>query len=278
MNTLHVFGDSFAEDFRSAWARKVSILQNLKLNNKGKGGTSIEWSALNLQETKLVPGDVVLFVLSSTRRFEIEPFVTENPIGACQAKDVKFLNDPNLEWYVRSRSDKVLDLKATLYTSWIYSLSQKNPEVKFIVISGFEDSQGSSVISKTQNYMMLDKFSLTQLSHYEVNELKLNPYMLYNLCGFDPRVNHLTTVNIDKLAYCISEVIDTWDSSNYTMNQFSKNVINDHASSYDDLVELYVKPGILDEEWIKATMAPPARIQGSKFHMLKEWLLERNII
>lgn len=278
MSILHVFGDSFAEESPTSWTRKLAEFQSLKLNNKAKGGTSIEWSALNLQDTKLNDNDVVVFVLSNTRRFDVEPYVTHDPVGACQAKYVNTLNNPNLEWYVQNRSDRILNLKVPLYTSWIYSMSQTNPNVKFIVISGFEDSVKVNAVPETRNFKFLNSFALNQLSHYEIDELRLNPYMLYNICGHDPRVNHLTTPNLNNLADCINNVINTWDSSFYTLSLFEKNVIKNHITTFEELDELYIKTGMLDREWVNKTMTPVTHKQGSKFHMLKEWLLERNII
>jgi hypothetical protein len=278
MNTLHIFGDSFAEDSPTSWTRKLAELQHLNINNKAKGGTSIEWSALNLQDTKLSDNDIVLFVLSNTRRFDVEPYVTHDPVGACQAKYVKSLNNSNLEWYVENRSDKVLDLKIPLYTSWLYGMAQTNPNVKFIVISGFEDSVDVNVVPDTANFKLLNSVALNQISHYEIDELRLNPYMLYNICGHDPRVNHLTTPNLNKLAHCIDNVINAWDSSLYFLKYFEKNVIRTHITTVDELDELYIKTGILDRDWVNRTMTPVINKQGSKFHMLKEWLLERNII
>lgn len=278
MSTLHVFGDSFAEDSPTSWTRTLATLTGLSLNNKAKGGTSIEWSALQLQDTKLRDNDIVLFVLSNTRRFDVEPYITHDPVGACQAKYVKSLNNCNLEWYVENRSDRVMDLKVPLYVSWIYGLSHTNPKVKFIVISGFEDSVGLDIVPDTNNFKFLNKIALNQISHYEIDEIRLNPYMLYNICGHDPRANHMTTPNLLKLANCMNEVITSWDSSSFTLNYFQKNVIDKHITTFDELNTEYIETGLLDKDWVKRTMTPVLKKQGSKFHMLKEWLLERNFI
>lgn len=275
MNNLHVFGDSFSEDFPTAWPSRLAKLQNLKISNQSHGGSSIEWSGLKLHNTKFNNGDVVIFVLSSIERFDIKPFITTAPSEAWRAKHVDTLNDANLEWYIRSRSDKLLDLKPALYTSWICCLSQQHPDVKFIVISGFADSKGSSVISKTSNYIMLDSISLNEISHYEVNELKLNPYMLYNICGHDPRINHLSNINLDKLANSINDVINTWDGSNYRLDRFVKNVIDKHVSTLDDLHNTYVSTGIFDKQWIEKNTIPVTQIHTTRFHMVKQWILEK---
>lgn len=272
-NTLHIFGDSFAEDYPKSWTRLVAGQQDLAVKNYAKGGTSVEWSALKLINTTFNDGDVVIFVISHCYRFDIEPFISERPTEASTAKEFDTLTEMH-KWYVQNRSQQVLDLKPSLYTSLVYSLSQKHPNVKFIVISGFTDSKKSSIINKTQNYIMLDSVALNEISHFEVNEHKLNPYMLYNVCGLDPRINHLTNVNLNNLAECINDVINSWDETKYNKSRFVKNVINKHVKNIDELYSMYVDTEVLDKEWIQMTKREVTNIQGSRWHKFKQWVLE----
>lgn len=272
-NKLHVFGDSFASDYAKSWTRAVAKKQDLELQNYAEGGTSVEWSALKFMDANFRDGDIVIFVISHSYRFEIEPFVSLKPTEAATAKEFETLNEM-YQWYVMNRSQKVVDLKPLLYTSLIYSMSQKMPGVKFIAISGFEDSKDSSIFIKTSNYLMLDSISLNEISHNEVNEFKLNPYMLYNVCGLDPRVNHLTSINLDNLTNSINDVINLWDETQYTKSRFAKNVINTHVSNLEELYSVYVDTGILDDEWIQNTKRPVAVQKGSRWDKLKQWILE----
>lgn len=272
-NKLHVFGDSFASDYAKSWTRSVAATQGLDVCNYAEGGTSVEWSALKFMNATFRAGDIVLFVISHCYRFDIEPFITVKPTEASTAKEFTSLTDMH-QWYVLNRSQPVLDLKPTLYASLIYTMSQKMPDVKFIVISGFTDSKNSSIIKKTDNYLTLDSISLNEISHREVNEHKLNPYMLYNICGLDPRVNHLTSVNLKNLADSINDVITFWDETKYSKSRFAKNVINTHAKNIEELYSLYVDTGILDPEWIQLTKRPVTSLQGSRWHKFKQWILE----
>lgn len=270
---IWVFGDSFVEDYPESWIRKLARLRGEDVRAFAKGGTSVEWSALQFMDAKFQDGDTVIFVLSNADRFDVEPFITHTPASAYTAKNYDTL-DENLQWYVRSRSSKIVELKHTLYTSLIHAISQMHPQVKFLVLCGFDDSKGSSIVKKTDNFMMLDRISLNQISHYEVNELKLNPYMLYNICGHDPRVNHLSSVNLRRLATCIYDVLKTWDDRSYKINYFAKNVINTHVSTMEELYEKYVDTGICYHEWIELTKIPVTRIQGSIWHRFKQKILE----
>ena len=270
---LHVFGDSFASDYSKSWTRILAEKQGLDVCNYAAGGTSVEWSALKFMDAEFQDGDVVIFVISHCYRFDIEPFVSENPTEASTAKEFNALSEQH-QWYVTNRSNALLELKPTLYTSLIYSMAQKMPNVRFIVISGFTDSKKSSIISRTSNYIMLDSISLNEISHNEVNEVKLNPYMLYNVCGLDPRVNHLTSVNLDNLANSINDVITHWDETYYNKSRFTKNVINKHVKNLEELYSLYVDTGVLNNEWIQNTKRPVAFQQGSRWHKFKQWILE----
>ncbi len=271
--TLHIFGDSFASDYSKSWTRILADKQGLAVRNYAEGGTSVEWSALRLMNATFNDGDIVIFVISHCYRFDIEPFITERPMEASTAKEYNSLSDMH-KWYVTNRSQPVLDLKPTLYTSLIYSLSQKQPNVKFIVISGFTDSKKSSIINKTENFIMLDSVSLNEISHFEVNEHKLNPYMLYNVCGLDPRVNHLTNVNLDNLANSINDVINYWDETQYNKSRFAKNVINTHVRNLDELYVTYVDTGMMYDEWIQIIKREVTQPQGSRWHRFKQWVLE----
>lgn len=272
-NKLHIFGDSFASDYSKSWTRTVATYQNLEVCNYAAGGTSVEWSALKFMDATFRDGDVVIFVISHCYRFDIEPFISERPTEASTAKEFNTLSTMH-QWYVTNRSQKVLDLKPQLYTSLIFSMSQKIPSVKFIVISGFVDSKNSSIVKKTSNYLMLDSISLNEISHDEVNETKLNPYMLYNVCGLDPRVNHLTSTNLNNLANSINDVIECWDETKYNKSRFAKNVINSHVKNIEELYTHYVDSGILYDEWIQHTKRPVTFQQGSRWHKFKQWILE----
>lgn len=270
---IWVFGDSFVEDYSESWIRQLAKLRGEKLQAFAKGGTSVEWSALNFMKTKFRDGDTVIFVLSNADRFDVEPFVSHTPASAYTAKNYNSL-DENLQWYVRSRSAQLVDLKHTLYTSLIHAISQQYGGVRFLVLCGFDDSKGSSIVKRTNNFMMLDRISLNQISHYEVNELKLNPYMLYNITGHDPRVNHLSSVNLDRLATCVNQVLNTWDDSAFKLKYFAKNVINTHVTTMDELYENYVDTGLMYDEWIEMTKIPVTHTQGSIWHRFKQKILE----
>lgn len=263
MNTLHVFGDSFAEDFPSSWTRQVAAANQLSVNNCAKGGTSIEWSMLQFLKTPLASGDVVIFVLTNSSRFDIEPYVSTIPEQSYIAKEVESLNDANLEWYVGHRSQELIDIKPSLYASLIHSISLAYPSVKFLVISAFPDSNDTSIIRKTDNFIVMDSTSLNEISHYEVNEIKLNPYMLYNLCGSDPRVNHLSTTNHSNLSKIVNQTISDWDSSLFVIQNFTKNVIDKKVKTLKDMHTYYVDTGIFDKEWVALVTKPVAKIRKS---------------
>jgi hypothetical protein len=193
--------------------------------------------------------------MTNSNRFDVEPYVTKTPTDSYKAKDADSL-DSNLLWYVKSRSQELLDLKPTLYTSLIHSTSVVNPNVKFVVIAGFPDSKNTSIIKQTSNFIVLDQTSLNEISHYEVNEIKLNPYMLYNVCGNDPRINHLSNINLDNLANCVNSAITNWDSSQFKLSKFVKNVINKKITSMEELHTYYVETGLFNKDWVNLVTQP----------------------
>lgn len=270
---IWVYGDSFVEDHHYSWTRILARMRGHKVKNFAKGGTSIEWSALQFVKGQFKDGDIVIFVLSNASRFDVEPFMTHTPALAYSAKNYDSL-DAHQQWYVEHRSTELLDFKPSLYASLVYAVSQNFPGVKFLVMCGFDDSCNSSVVKKSKNFLILDNLSLNTISHYEVNEWKLNPYMLYNVTGHDPRVNHLSSVNLRRLAWCVDNVISFWDRDMFKLNAFSKNVINKHVSNMDELQREYIDTGICYADWVEKTKIPVTNIQGSLWHRLKDKVAE----
>jgi len=263
MSTLHIFGDSFAEDFASSWTRQVAASHDLEVCNYSKGGTSIEWSMLQFLKAPFTPGDIVVFVLTNSSRFDIEPYISITPSMAYTAKEVHELTDDNLTWYIKNRSQDLLDLKPTMYSSLIHSVSTTNPGVKFLVVSAFPDSKNTSIVRKTDNFIVMDGTSLNEISHYEMNEIKLNPYMLYNICGKDPRVNHLTMTNHNNLSKVMNQTIDGWDASSFVIHNFTKNVIDKKVSTLEDMHTYYVDTGLFDKEWVASVTMPVVKVRKS---------------
>lgn len=270
---IWIYGDSFVEDYAESWTRKLARMRGHKVRNFAKGGTSIEWSMLQFVQGNFKDGDIVIFVLSNPSRFDVEPFVTHTPALAYSVTDYDAL-DENQKWYLEHRSEKLVKLKPTLHTSVIYTMSQKHPGTKFLVMCGFDDTIGTSIIKKSNNYLMVDNISLNKISHYEVNEWKLNPYMLYNVTGHDPRVNHLSSVNLMRMAMCVDNVISYWDGSMFTLNAFSKNVINKHVSNMEQLKREYVDTGLCYQDWIDRTCIPVDKTRGSLWHKFKDKVAE----
>jgi hypothetical protein len=174
LKQLHVFGDSFVEsssDF--SWITILANSLKMKLNGYGLGGSSIEYSYLKLLDSisNIGSGDVVIFAITNPFRWDLEHYLTKDPKGASNISDLDSsncnVNDiAHLKWYLMSRSTKLLDNKATLYISFIHSLSIKFSNTKFIVMSSFKESLSSSPAVNSNNFMHLNNISLNELSNY----------------------------------------------------------------------------------------------------------------
>ena len=253
MKQLHVFGDSFVESSSdSSWVTRLANLLSMKLNGHGLGGSGIEYSYLKLLDNipNIGSGDVVVFAITNPFRWDLEPYLTQDPSRASTVTD---LDSPNcnlddidyLKWYLMARSTKLLDSKATLYIAFIHSLSIKFPNVKFIVMSSFKESLASSLAQNSNNFMHLNRVSLNELSNHEWDLLKCPGKMFHDIYGVDPRINHMTNPNLAQLASVLHRAITTWNSLEFTKDNFLKNVVNQLVTTHEETILHYVNTNLI---------------------------------
>ena len=97
MSTLFVFGDSYAEDSLGSWTRLLSNSLGFNLKNFAIGGSCLEFSYIKLLENikKFKKDDVVIFVLTSSVRIDLEYTITEQPRISCIINNLEKFSNPN---------------------------------------------------------------------------------------------------------------------------------------------------------------------------------------
>lgn len=256
MNTLFVFGDSFAQDWPGSWTILLSKMRNMKLNNYGLGGSCLEYSLIKLLEVskqqKFNSGDIVIFVLTNPSRLDLEEFVTSNATSSYMIhhkRSIEKLNDKDfLVKYHDKRSKDMIENKHILYLSFLKVLASQNPEVQFLAIPAFPQVQTASIIENTSNFLFVNKLCLMDISNYEWNYWKVKEHAIMDILGFDPRTNHLTNPNLRELANAINEVINSWNINHLYIKRFKKNIINKDVSTVEDVYKHYVDTGLISKE------------------------------
>lgn len=251
MSTLFVFGDSYAEDTPGSWTRLLSNSLGFNLKNFARGGSCLEFSYIKLLENikKIKKGDVVIFVLTSSVRIDLEYTITEQPTFGWLTNNLqRFPNPDFVKEYLLNRSMDIVDNKHLLYISFIHMLSTQLPETKFIVIPGFPKEAKINFKLSTHNFLFLNSFSLQKISNKEWNWFKVSMKSFERIFKIDLRENHLTVPNLKQLASMVEKVIKHWDSTYYVQDEFFKKIINKKVSTIDDIYKYYVLTGLINEE------------------------------
>jgi hypothetical protein len=251
MSTLFVFGDSYAEDTLGSWTRLLSDSLGFNLKNLARGGSCLEFSYIKLLENikKIKKGDVVIFVLTSSVRIDLEYTITKQPAFGSAISSVEQFPNPNfVKEYLLNRSTDIVDNKYLLYISFVYMLSTRFSETKFIVIPGFPEESKINFKLDSDNFLFLNSFSLQKISNQEWNWLKLSMKTFERIFNIDLRENHLTVPNLKELATMLEEVIKYWDSTRYNENRFLRKIINKKVKTVDDVYTHYVLTGLINEE------------------------------
>jgi hypothetical protein len=84
-----------------------------------------------------------------------------------------------------------------------------------------------------------------ELSNYEWDLSNCPSKMFHNIYGIDPRTNHMTNPNLEQMAKVLYKVITTWNNSEFTKDNFFKNVVNRCVTSYEDVILHYVNTKLI---------------------------------
>jgi hypothetical protein len=112
-------------------------------------------------------------------------------------------------------------------------------------MSSFKESLSSSPAVNSNNFMHLNNISLNELSNYEWDLSNCPSKMFHNIYGIDPRTNHMTNPNLEQMAKVLYKVITTWNNSEFTKDNFFKNVVNRCVTSYEDVILHYVNTKLI---------------------------------
>jgi hypothetical protein len=246
MSTLHIFGDSFAEDSTSSWTRLLSSKLGYLLKNYAQGGSCIEYSFLKLTENiYFKDNDIVIFVMSSPNRIVTNKTIYNDPSAASNLTPGGEVQQ-FLDWNLQNIPQFLIDSKPTLYSSYILNLSIQHPTVKFIIVKAFDFSING--VKKTPNFLVIDHVNLFKLSNAEFKIPHNGQFQ--EILGKDCRVNHFTNPNLKILALLMFNVIKDWNTAELNTDRFHKGIINMRFKTIDDIYKLFADTGLIERQFI----------------------------
>jgi hypothetical protein len=198
---------------------------------------------------KIKKGDIVIFVLTSSVRIDLEYTITKQPTTGYIGNNLeKFPNPEFVKEYLLNRSTDMVDNKYLLYISFVHMLSTQFSETKFIVIPGFPKESKINFQLNSNNFLFLNSFSLQEISEQEWNWITVSMKTFERIFKIDPRQNHLTVPNLKELARALGDVIKHWDPRHCAKNKFLKRILKKRVETVDEFYEHYVLTGLIAED------------------------------
>ena len=267
MTKILVYGDSYASsenDGCLAWVDLLGKKLGLDVLNRAISGSSTEYAMRclikDLNTDTFEKDDIVVFVSSTPGRMHFQ-FQNSRPETAAQywhdvdTSDSKHSwykeNKKHLEWWMVNFDCRMNAINQECYIHALKDLALANPKSFVIHLSNsdhnFLDRVEIPFGKNPSNFLRPDIY-LSTISHNEViNFESYNEFVTYT--KFDPRVNHMSNINLNILANALVKAISTKKVDHINYNLFEKSLFKtirtlDQYRLYIGRDMLYRLPGI----------------------------------
>lgn len=235
IDTLYIYGDSYADpinDFISlSWTtRAARLLECSNICNRAKSGSGQGYSINKFISDidNIKTNDAVIFVLSSAHRLNLEPMLKdENADFAVNYLHIKkddpshwWLNENynHIMWHAFNTSSKLSEIQANSYLHLLKSYAESK-KVKMYVVTIDTSTKQYVPVESSEYFLFQDSFTLNELNFGEyVEKPEVNNFL-------EPRINHLTEPNLDKLASIVATAIRESAITAHTVYEFKRAVL-----------------------------------------------------
>lgn len=256
---LIVYGDSFAgpanrfdDPLAFSWTNLLAKKLNIELVNNAVAGSSVEYSVnkfiKDCLSCDIKKHDIIVFIISHPGRLHLD-YQNNHPKTATQYQEYYhktrgiildswyLLNKDYIKWYEKHKDLELLGINSCAYTHMFQSYAKNNSSNIFTLINSFPNKEYIPIVDKSKNFIYPD-INLYDACEAEFYNFKYQDWVKY--VKSDPRANHFSNINLEKLADSIYKAIINKDSSHISYDSFKKDLFNaplNNLKIYQNYVE-----------------------------------------
>jgi hypothetical protein len=242
--SIRVYGDSFGARTAKTlegWVDIVGRKLQLPVVNKAVSGGSTEYAikllAIDICEGDINDNDIVFFVASTpgrlhfnfqhTGRPETASRYLHGPGATSDPGDHSWYlkNKDHIEWWMVNQDYRLNELNHEAYLHLIENYARSRPAVKFFILSNSDHRFHIPSSEKPKN-LLKPKIFLNAVSKCEIIGSNTDFWDWIKYTTIDFRVNHLTIPNLEILANCLIESIETGSVDHITYDKFERNFLS----------------------------------------------------
>lgn len=276
--TLRLYGDSFLAPAigweGKSWTTLLGEQLDIPVVNKSRAGSGTEYAFMQLandiQHNVIQQKDIIIFNTSFNGRLDLEFQLTTRPETAALylRKPEEFdklnnsensnnhnwfhTNKEHIKWYVAHRDYNLIKLNYLAYVCTLKDYAATMPDTIFVILHNLTPSCSIPGRLPLDNFLN-PTISLQQISNGELTGSKSIDWeqgfgsrygSFVKHIGQDPRINHLSTPNLNILKDLVFNSINDLTISNFGYDKF-KTELFDSLESIEDY-KRYVDLGYLN--------------------------------
>jgi hypothetical protein len=243
MRKILVYGDSFAASDNKQYQSWVDIIGkklDLDVINRAVSGSSTEYAMSclisDINDNTFEKNDIVIFVSSTVGRMHFQ-FQRTRPETASQYWHEVDISEPKhrwykdnkkyLEWWMVNHDNKITAINHECYVHFLKNLSEQYTQSIVIHLdnspSGYSDTDVLSLGKVPKNFLKPAIYLNTVSSNEIIDFKSYNDFVEYT--GSDPRINHLSIINLNILANLIAYAIDNKTVNHISYGAFEQQIL-----------------------------------------------------
>lgn len=233
---IHVFGDSFAADdtISVSWVSGLGKILKTGIINHAVSGSSSEFSILKFMSTckSITANDIVIFSFATIGRLHFKHINDRLPRAGCAFwndyktnQDFVWVKDNEkfIEWYYTNVDYHLLEINTEGYLQILKNFARKNPDITVVVFFNTKHDYWEPCFDKVKNFLM-PNISLFEISCREFLDVEdFGPFVQYS--KVDPRCNHLSQPNREKLVNLTYDAIISQSIDDFTEDKFLTKIL-----------------------------------------------------